>query len=335
MLQPGPSSRCRPRGRRDLRREHAQRSDLPRPALRRGRGQEPRLHRRGRPDLGPCRAALPGTPVDRGADRAAGGRGIPRHPQCRRHPDSLHGRGRVRRPGAGLPGRVRCPGRAEPGGGRRRAEARRPGRHGPWLRPQPARRGGHAGRGGGARRPGRQRPVRHGALLWLPWRGRRLRQDLHGARGRLRRPRRGRLMASGRGEQRDVFPLAGQFPGLFPLPRPRLARGGLALAGPLRARCGGADECRRELPARAHAAGLPCALRHHQQRRRLAQRGAGGGRGALPDPRPAREGGAGPVRAGEGLRRGRRDHDRHPHDHGDRQGLLRHHPEHGAGDADA
>ena len=68
---------------------------------------------------------------------------------------------------------------------------------------------------------------------------------------------------------------------------PRLACGGRAASRPQRARCGGADERRRQLHARAHAVGRAHPLRHARWRRRRAERGAGLGQGALRDPRDA------------------------------------------------
>ena len=177
-----------------------------------------------------------------------------------------------------LPGLSQVAGIARAAGGR----ARRPRA---WLRPQPARLGGAARRDRGEElsRRGRHQGAR--ALLRLPGRGRRRRQGLHGAR-RLLRGRRHRDHLAPRGDQpgrRRAEPRGRA--GRLHVPRPRLACGGGAASRPQRARRGRADECRRQLHARAHAVGRAHPLRDARRRRRRAERRAGLRQGALLDPR--------------------------------------------------
>ena len=140
--------------------------------------------------------------------------------------------------------------------------------------------------------------ARHGPLLRLPWRGGRLRQDVHGSRRRLRRPGRGVLLARVDVQRRDVGPDAGEHPGLLPLQGSGGARGRRAAPWAERPRRRRVDERRRELPPRAHAVRLSGALRRHQLRRHLAERGPGQRRGALPSPRAERGAGAAPSTSG-------------------------------------
>jgi len=160
-----------------------------------GRCQERRHDRPQRPRLGHARALLRRAPLLRRAQGGAGGARLPRHPERRRHPHCGDGRGRRGRAGNRHPRRIRRPARPQPGGGRGRAQTAGIGRQRPWLRPQPARRRlaacGHCGEG----LAGRQRRQGTGALLWLPGRGRRRGQGLHGAGRRLLRRGRGDFLA--------------------------------------------------------------------------------------------------------------------------------------------
>ncbi len=189
-----------------------------------------------------------------------------------------------RGPGAGLPGRVRRAVGPEPAKRRPGLHAlhRQPGPGGPRLRPPSA---GHLGafRGrcaAGAPAPQRRQGTR--ALLRLPGRGRRIGQDLHGARRGLRRCGRGADLAPGQLHRRVQPEHAGQHPGEIHLPRQGRACRAFPAPGPQRARRRGADERGRELPARAHAHRCAGALRHHRLGRPVAQRGAGARRGAVP-----------------------------------------------------
>ena len=98
-----------------------------------------------------------------------------------------------------------------------------------------------------------------------------------------------------------------------------LARGGSAASRSQRARCGGIDECRRQLHARAHAERCPRALRAARHRRDRAQRGAGPCPRALLDPRDGFADHAFPGRAREEDRRGRGADDRDQDDDADHQ----------------
>src|SRR5947208_687551 len=77
-------------------------------------------------------------------------------------------------------------------------------------------------------------------------------------------------------------------------------------SGAQRPRRGRADECRRQLHARAHAEHRPHPLRDDRRRRYRAQRGAGEGDGALPHPRARPAAAPGPSRARREDRRRRR-----------------------------
>ena len=85
---------------------------------------------------------------------------------------------------------------------------------------------------------------------------------------------------------------------------------GVAASGAQRAGRGGADECRRELHARAHAVRRARPLRAAGCRRHRAERGAGVCEGALPDPRPQPAGTEPADRARAQDRRRRRADDR-------------------------
>ena len=215
------------------------------------------------------------------------------HRSCAEHTAMLEGEGfRVTEDVAGIPTAVMgeageggpviailgeydaLPG-LSPGGRRRRAAPAAGRRRRPWLRPQPARRRLAARRGGGE---GLARGERHAGprpLLRLPGRGGRRRQGLHGARRRLRRRRHRHLLAPRRLLRRERAALARQHPHRLRLPRPRLPRRRRAASRPQRARRGRADECRRELHARAHAERRARPLRLSRRRRHRAQRRAG------------------------------------------------------------
>jgi hypothetical protein len=148
--------------------------------------------------------------------------------------------------------RVRRAARPVQRGEQHRAPSHPRRRQRPCLRPQPAGRRLPAGRRRREGLAGRERHRRPRALLWLPGRGGRRRQGLHGPRRLLRRRGHRHLLASqwlGRGE-RAAEPR--QYPHRLHLPRPRQPRRRRAASGPLGARCRRADERGRELPARAH-----------------------------------------------------------------------------------
>ena len=181
-----------------------------------------------------------------------------------------------------LPGLSQVAGIAEP----KELEARR---QRAWLRPQSARLGRAARRDRGEGLSGRSRHQGPRALLRLPGRGRRRRQDLHGARRLLSRTSTSRSPGIPARMNRvdDAVSLAGTRID-FSVPRPRLACRRLAASRPQRARCGRADECRRQLHARAHAVGRAHPLRDDRRRRHRAERRAGLCKGALLDPRARR-----------------------------------------------
>ncbi len=211
--------------------------------------------------------------------------GLPRDAERRRHPHRGDGRGRRGRPGDRHPRRVRRVAGPEPGSRRGRAEAAARRGLRPWLRPQPAGLGVDAG---GDRGEGLSRGARHQgprALLRLPGRGRRRGEGLHGPRRRVQRCRHRDLLAPGGVLRRERGGVAGQHAHRLHFPWPRLACRRGAASGPQRARCGRADECRRELHARTHAVRCARALRDPGCRRHRAERGAGARQGALSDPR--------------------------------------------------
>ena len=121
-------------------------------------------------------------PLGRRASRDAGAGRVPHHRERRRHSDRRDGRSRRRRAGDRDPRRVRCAARPVAGRRHRRAEGGRARRPRSWLRPQSARLGRAARRDRGEELSGRGRHQGPRALLRLPGRGRRRRQDLHGAR---------------------------------------------------------------------------------------------------------------------------------------------------------
>ena len=82
-------------------------------------------------------------------------------------------------------------------------------------------------------------------------------------------------LASGRHQSASTMPSASPTRASISLQGPRLACRGGAASRPQRARCGRADECRRQLHARAHAVGRAHPLRHARCRWHRAQRGAG------------------------------------------------------------
>ena len=96
--------------------------------------------------------------------------------------------------------------------------------------------------------------------------------------GAVRRRRYRDLLASGGLRRRQQPDLARLQRDRLPLHRPRLPCRGGAASRPQRARCGGADECRRQLHARAHADRRAHPLRDDRCRRRRAERGAGAAR---------------------------------------------------------
>ena len=225
-------------------------------------------------------------------------------------PTAVMGEAGDGRPGDRHPRRVRRAARPQPGGRRGRAEAAAGRRLRPWLRPQPAGIGVDAG---GDRGEGLPRGARHQgprALLRLPGGRRRRGQGLHGARRRVQRRGRGDLLASGGVLRRERGGVAGQHAHRLHLPRPRLACRRGAASRAQRARCGGADECRRELHARAHAVGRAHPLRAAGCRRHRAERGAGARQGALSDPRARTAGADAADRAGAQDRRWRGADDR-------------------------
>ena len=193
-------------------------------------------------------------------------RGLPRHRERRRHPDRGDGRGGRGRPGDRHPRRIRRAagprqeaGIAEPTAGR----ARRPR---PWLRPQPARLGGAARRDRGEELA-RRRPASRAACATTA------------ARPRKAAPPRPSWCAPAPSTMStspspgipaaftgvDEALSARQHAHRLHLHRPRLACRRRAASRPQRARCGRADECRRQLHARAHAVATrasttPCSM---------------------------------------------------------------------------
>ena len=119
-----------------------------------------------------------------------------------------------------------------------------------------------------------------------PGRGRWRGEGLHGARRCVQRRGRGDLLASCGVRRRERGGVAGQHAHRLHLPWPRVARRRRTASRAQRARRGGADECRRELHARAHAVRRARPLRIAGRRRHRAQRRAGARQGALPDPCP-------------------------------------------------
>ena len=115
-------------------------------------------------------------------------------------------------------------------------------------------------------------------------RGRRLGQGLHGSRRPVRRCRCRDLLASGgvRGSQQSD--LARLQRGRLPFCRTRIACRHGAASRPQRARCGRADECRRQLSARAHAFDGAHSLCGDRCRRHRAERRAGARDRPLPRP---------------------------------------------------
>ena len=205
-----------------------------------------------------------------------------------------------------LPGLSQVAGIAEP----QELRARRPR---PWLRPQPARLGRAAGRDRGEELS-RRRPASRAACA------------ITAARPRKAAPRRASWCAPAASSDVDIaitWHPGGDQPGRrraeprrrahrLHVPRPRLARRRRAASRPQRARRGRADECRRELHARAHAVGRAHPLRAARRRRHRAERGAGLRQGALLDPRARAARHEGADRAGAQGRRGRGADDRDP-----------------------
>ena len=86
-------------------------------------------------------------------------------------------------------------------------------------------------------------------------------KGVHGAGRRVRGRRHRHHLAPGRDDQRRRSAVAGQYADGFHLHRPRRPCRRRAASGPQRARCGRADECRRQLSARACARRQPHPLR--------------------------------------------------------------------------
>ena len=233
--------------------------------------------------------------------------GFPHHRHRRRHPNRRDGRGGRRWAGHRDPGRVRCPagsqsgcGRALPLPGRTRGARAR-------LRSQPPGIGLAARRDGGQGLPGRAGHQGPGPVLRLPGRGGGCRERLHGPGRGFRRCRHRDLLASGALLGRQRRGVARQHPDRLQLHGQIGARGRGAASRAQRARCGRADECRRELYARAHAGRRARPLRHSGRRRHRPECRAGLRQGPLSDPGGRPDRAAAARRASpQDRRRGRR-----------------------------
>ena len=255
-----------------------------------GRCPQGRLRGAVRPRLGHAGDRLYGIPLGGRASRHAGAGRFPHHRERRRHPDGGDGRGGRGRARDRDPRRIRRAAGTLAGRRHRGAEGGRARRPRAWLRSQSARLGGAARRDRGEELSRRGRHQGPRALLRLPGRGRRRREDLHGARRLLRRCRHRDHLASRRDEPRRRRAEPRGRAHRLHVPRPRLACRRLAASRPQRARRGRADECRRQLHARAHAVGRAHPLRGARCRRRRAERRAGLRKSALLDPRARRAG---------------------------------------------